>query len=312
MSYPKVATGLLLLLFSLFGAATLTVMLNWHSSVMYALFLLVLLLWLASRYSKSGMYALGIFCLSVATFYFLLTPDEQFPPQTRWESNCARLPKVEELPGDKIKILGVRDFKYRTETDFEARYQDVTYELARLQSVDIYLSHWDGMDEIAHTLLRFDFSDGKSVVLSVEMRCPDGTSRDYYTTFFKQHALIYIWGTPEDLCDLRSRFRGEATYRYRTTLTPEESRTLFLTLVDRTADLSGKQEFYRVITGNCTTELLPYLKAVRPKLRWDIRALINGPFDRLLFEQGVIAHEPGELFEAVRARSFIKNNAVRP
>ena len=83
MSYLRVATGLLLLLFSLFGAATLTVMLTWHSSVMYALFLLVLLLWLASRYSKSGMYALGIFCLSVATFYFLLTPDEQFPPQTR-------------------------------------------------------------------------------------------------------------------------------------------------------------------------------------------------------------------------------------
>ena len=154
MNLLRTVTGVLLLVFSLLGAAAVTVMLDWHEAMMYALFLLVLLLWLASRHSKSGMYALGIFCLSTVTFYFLLTPDEQFPPTTRWESNCARPPKIEKLPKERIKICGVRNFRYRSEKDFDVRYENVTYELDKMQSVDFYTSHWDGMDEVAHTLLQ--------------------------------------------------------------------------------------------------------------------------------------------------------------
>ena len=312
MIYLRVATGLLLLAFALTGAAALAIMMQWPWPVMDAMLLLVTLTWLISRYRRSGVYALGIFALATVIFYVLLTPDGQFPPATRWESNCARVPRVERLPDGKVRIFNIRDFIYRTEQDFDVRYRTGVYDPEQLRSLDLYLSHWDGMDDVAHTLLRFNFADGRALALSVEMRCPDGTSRDYYTTFFKQHALIYIWGTPADLCDLRSKYRGEALYRYRTTATPDEVKMLFEALIDRTAELSGKQEFYRVISGNCTTELLPYLKAMRPSLRWDHRVLINGSFDRMLFEQGFLAADAGELFESLRARSMIRKTVNKP
>ena len=220
--------------------------------------------------------------------------------------------RVERAAGGKIRLFDIRDFKYRAEHDFDVRYRTGVYDPEQLRSLDLYVSHWDGMDEIAHTLLRFNFSDGTALVLSVEMRCPEGISRDYYTTFFKQHALIYIWGTPEDLCDLRSKYRGEALYRYRTAATPDEVKMLFAALIDRTAELAEKQEFYRVISGNCTTELLPYLKAMRPALRWDHRVLINGSIDRMLFEQGFLVHGDGEIFEELRARSLVSKSATQP
>lgn len=312
MSYLRVISGLLLLAFALASAAALTVMMQWPWLAMHAMFLLVVLVWFISRYHRSGVYALGIFALSTVAFYFLLTPNGQFPPNTIWESSCARRPRVERAAGGKIRLFDIRDFKYRAEHDFDVRYRTGVYDPEQLRSLDLYVSHWDGMDEIAHTLLRFNFSDGTALVLSVEMRCPEGISRDYYTTFFKQHALIYIWGTPEDLCDLRSKYRGEALYRYRTAATPDEVKMLFAALIDRTAELAEKQEFYRVISGNCTTELLPYLKAMRPALRWDHRVLINGSIDRMLFEQGFLVHGDGEIFEELRARSLVSKSATQP
>jgi hypothetical protein len=43
-----------------------------------------------------------------------------------------------------------------------------------------------------------------------------------------------------------------------------------------------------MITQNCTTSLLPHRAKVRPWRYRDLRVLLNGRFDEMLFEHGAI------------------------
>ncbi len=296
---------LLLLLYSLLTVTGLTVMMHWHYGIMPLLTTLVTILWFGSLRKKEIFFLLLVFNAAFTVFYILLTPQEQFK-NVKWETSCAVKPQAFFLDRNKVKISNVRDFRYRTAKDFDIKYQDVICNIDKLESLDLGVSHWDGMDFIAHVMLCFNFSDREPLVLSVEMRCPEGSSRDVYTTFLKQHELIYIWGTANDLFDLRSTYRdNEAIYRYRTAATADEVKILFTQLLKRTRELNEKPEFYRIIKGNCTTELLPALQKMRPSLKWDLRVLINGTIDRMFFEQGFIVGKPGERFEPLRARSIV-------
>ncbi len=297
---------LLLLGYSLLCATALPVMMNWHYSVMPLLVLAVIIIWLGSLKKSGPVFLLLVFNAAVTAFYLQLTPQEQFKG-VKWEESCAVKPEVTFLDKGNIKISGVRNFHYRTAEDFDIKYQNEICDINKLESLDLGVSHWDGMDFISHVMLCFNFSNRAPLVLSVEMRCPEGRSRDFYTTFLKQHELIYIWGTPEDLFDLRSTYRNnEAFYRYRTTATADESKILFLNLLKRTQQIYQQPEFYRLLSGNCTTELLPALQKMRPELKWDLRVLINGTIDRMFFEQGFLKSAPGEKFEPLRARSIVQ------
>ena len=264
-----------------------------------------LVIWLGGIVNKGFIYLSAVYIAAVMVFFALITPQQQFAGVT-WEPVCAKKARFVKLADGKVELTNLRDFRYRSEHDFDPIYRSEIYDPEKLDSLDIGFSHWDGMDHVAHTLLCFNFSDGKSVALSVEMRCPQGTSREAHTTMFKQHELIYIWAPPQDLFDLRTRYRVvESLYKYRTNATKNEIKELFMRLAERTNKICDQPEFYRLIVGNCTTEWFPVLKSVRPELRADWRVLINGTFDRMLFEQGFLQHRDGEEFESLRARSLV-------
>jgi hypothetical protein len=44
--------------------------------------------------------------------------------------------------GDLVTIRGVRNFDYRSESDFTPRWEDRTYDLRKLDSVDIIAVYW--------------------------------------------------------------------------------------------------------------------------------------------------------------------------
>jgi hypothetical protein len=196
----------------------------------------------------------------------------------------------------------VRDFRYRSEDDHTVRYRDMTVDPERLSSVDLAVSYWDGLEAVAHTMLGFNFSDGQRLVLSMETRIPEGRSQDAVAGLFKQYEIIPVLGTPQDVFDLRIKYRGEDFYLYRTNVTPEQGRLILLAVARR---LNGERELYNTLTRNCSTSLAPLVEVVGKEPFRDIRVLFNGYSDRMLYELGYLKHREDESFASLRNRSYV-------
>ena len=106
---------------------------------------------------------------------------------------------IEEINGNEIVVKDVRSFIYRTERDFDARYVTRRFDLDKLATLDFAVSHWDGMEFVAHTMLSFGFEDGKHLALSVETRLPEGVEQGSVPGLYKQFNVIYILADEEDL-----------------------------------------------------------------------------------------------------------------
>ena len=87
---------------------------------------------------------------------------------------------------------------------------------------------------------------------------------------FKQYEIIPVLGTPQDVFDLRIKYRGEDFYLYRTNVTPEQGRLILLAVARR---LNGEREFYNTLTRNCSTSLAPLVEVVGKEPFRDIRVL---------------------------------------
>lgn len=232
--------------------------------------------------------------------WFTLSPSNDRDWQTPW----AKMPYTER-DGAMLTVYNVRNFDYRTESDYDVRYLTEAYDLDRLNRVGLILSYWDGNKKVAHTMLDFGFSDGKQLVVSSETRLRNGQIQSGLAGLFRQYQNLYVFGTERDLLMLRTNFRSEDVYLYPTVTTPDEARTLLLDLAERANRLCAKPTFYNTITDNCSTSLVPSLRKIRPPRGWDKRILLNGLADEMTFERGWLKHDPGISFAEYKAQHAI-------
>ncbi len=75
-----------------------------------------------------------------------------------WTPDVARLP-TGEMQGDTLVLHNVRNFDYRSETDFTERWEDRTYDLAHLTGVDLFLSYWGSPKEASRIDARATAAD---------------------------------------------------------------------------------------------------------------------------------------------------------
>ncbi len=108
------------------------------------------------------------------------------PTTVQWQKPWAVAPAFEQQ-GDMLTIRNLRDFRYRTEADSDARYRTETYDLNTLIGVDFAECHWDGMEAICHTMLSFRFADGRSFAVSAETRLPEGVEQGAIPGLYKQY-----------------------------------------------------------------------------------------------------------------------------
>ncbi|MFZ0613462.1 MAG: DUF4105 domain-containing protein, partial [Desulfobacterales bacterium] len=105
-----------------------------------------------------------------------------------WQADVALLPYA-TVTGEQVTIHNIRNLNYRTETDFDVRYFDKTFDLGRLQSVDLIAVYWMG-DAIAHVMVSFGFQEQDFVTFSIETRKEKGEDYSTLKGFFKQYELI--------------------------------------------------------------------------------------------------------------------------
>ena len=160
------------------------------------------------------------------------------PSNTRdWAPDVARTARA-TFDGSRVTIENVRNFKYRSESDYDQRWETRTYNLDRIRGVDLFLSFW-GPTQIAHTIVSWEFDDGQHLAISIETRKEKGESYSALRGFFRQYELYYVVADERDLVGLRTNYRGEQVYLYRIRVPASQARALlvdYLNEVNRLAD----------------------------------------------------------------------------
>jgi Domain of unknown function (DUF4105) len=240
----------------------------------------------------------------VLVWWLSLKPSNQ----RAWQPDAAQTAWAESN-GDQITIHNFRDCDYRSEGDYSARWESRSYDLSQLQAVDLFLSYW-GSPWIAHPIVSFDFGAQGHVAISVEPRKEVGKVYSAVRGFFRYNELIYVVGDERDVVRLRSNYRGhEDVYLFRTRVTPQQGRLLFLDYLRHANHLRDHPEWFNALNNNCTTNI-PFAGAEsgqRNWSRWDWRILLNGHVDEMLYEHGDLA---GSLPFALLKRRALINPAA--
>ena len=205
-----------------------------------------------------------------------------------------------------VTIQNVRNFKYRSESDYDQRWETRTYDLDRIRGVDLFLSFW-GPTQIAHTIASWEFDDGQHLAISIETRKEKGESYSALRGFFRQYELYYVVADERDLVGLRTNYRGEQVYLYRIRIPASQARALLVDYLDEVNRLAEHPRWYNALTQNCTTTIRGHAQNVGAGGRLDWRLLANGHLDQLLYERGQI--DTDLPFADLRARSNITERA---
>ncbi len=213
-------------------------------------------------------------------WFFSLVPSNN----RDWQPDLAVLPWA-EITGDKIQFHNIRNCDYRTETDFTCHYYDRTFDLAKLQTLDLFLVYW-GSPNIAHTMLSFGFEGQGNVCFSIETRKEKGEEYSAVKGFFRQYEMMYVVADERDVVRLRTNFRHEDVYLYRLKVKPEKVRKVFLDYLQEVNRFKEQPEWYNALTGNCTTSIRQHTMPYNPNARLDWRLIVNGYIDEMIYEQG--------------------------
>ena len=207
-----------------------------------------------------------------------------------WQPEVAETAWAEK-DGDKITIHNLRNFDYEPGLLAKPRWETKIVDLSQLRAVDLYINFW-GSTLICHPIVSFQFGPNDHVAISVETRMAKGQTYSTLRGFFKQFALTYIVADERDVIRVRTNYRHEQLYLYRTSVKPDRARRLFLNYLQSVNAIHVRPQFYNAWTDNCTTNVRMHTAATTAKpAPWDWRMLLNGTVDQLVYENGGFASQ---------------------
>jgi hypothetical protein len=232
-----------------------------------------------------GRTSLGLLAFALAFAALLIWWQRIEPSNDRiWADDVARI-TTGTVDGNRVTLHDVRNFDWRSDTDYTQRWETRGYDLDRLKSVDMIMSYWAG-PAIAHMLVSFGFDDGAHVAFSVEIRREKHESFSEIGGFFKEFELSIIAADERDVVRVRTNVRGEDDYLYRIQMPVPAMRSLFLGYVAEANGLVRTPRFYNTITVNCTTLVYHMMKRIVGYLPMDYRLLLSGYLPEYVYRVG--------------------------
>ncbi|MGC4016045.1 MAG: DUF4105 domain-containing protein [Luteolibacter sp.] len=239
--------------------------------------------------------------LLVICWWFTIPPQQE----RDWKPEVAQVASG-VMDGDRITIQNVRNFEYRTESDFTPRYETRTYQLSQLRGMDLFANYW-GSAAMAHPIVSFDFGDGGRLCFSIETRPEKGEGFSAIGGLYRQFELICIAADERDVVRVRTNYRkGEDVYLYHLNVTPEQARNNFLEYLMTLNHLRSHPKWYNAITDNCTSAIRNQ-RLASERLPWDWRMLVNGYGDQMLYERGIL--DRSVPFEELKRRGHANERA---
>lgn len=251
-------------LFAIFGTATL-----------------VLLRWRHWRWRAAGLFAL-VFA-GVLAWWSGIAPSND----RDWKPEVAVLPYA-TIDGDRVTMHNIRNFDYRSETEFTPHYYDKTFDLRKLQSVDLVAAYWAG-PAIAHIFLSFGFGPNDYLAISIERRDQRGEGYSAIKGLFRQYELFYVVADERDVIRVRTNYRRdppENVYLYRLKGSTDDARRVFRQYLAEINALRERPEFYNTLTTNCTGNIWLHARINPGHVPYSWKILASGYVSEYLYEQG--------------------------
>jgi hypothetical protein len=122
--------------------------------------------------------------LGVVAWWFTIAPSHD----RNWRPEVAIMPRV-FIDGDRVRLIGVRNFDYRSQDDFTVHYEERELDLSHLVGLDFFVSYWR-KGPVAHTFVSFIFDNAAPLCISIETRPEIGEGFNPIASLFKQFELI--------------------------------------------------------------------------------------------------------------------------
>jgi hypothetical protein len=230
----------------------------------------------------------------------LLFASETPSNDREWQPEVAVLPYA-TFDGDLVTVHNIRNFDYRSETDFTPAYYDRTFDLRQLDRLDLISVYWMG-PAIAHVMLSFGFGD-EHLAVSIEVRKEESEQYSSLAGFFRQYEIV---SDERDVIRLRTNYRKdppEEVYVYRTTGDVENARRIFLDYMREINELRERPKWYNTLTTNCTTTILAHARVNPGHVPMSWKVLLSGYAAEYLYEMGRL--DQSLPFEELRRRSQV-------
>jgi hypothetical protein len=234
------------------------------------------------RWRKRLLLAYSVLFAVILIWWFLISPSNE----RQWQADVAKLPYA-TFDGDNVTVHNIRNFDYRSEFDFQPAYYTKTYDLNKLEGVDLIAVYWMG-PAIAHTILSFNFGGNDHLAVSIEARKEQNEGYSTIKGFFRQYELIYIVADERDVIRLRTNYRKdppEQVYLYRLQGAPQQNaRRLFLEYMKKINQLNDTPKFYNTLLDNCTTVIWLNARINPEHLPFSWKILLSGHVPEYLYE----------------------------
>ena len=250
--------------------------------------------------------AIVLAALAAAAWWRSLKPSND----RDWRPEVARLATAEfrtETHGDLVTVKNVRSFRYRAVEDFDEHWGEHTYDLARLDGLDVFFIDW-GAALINHTILSWSFADGQRLCISVEVRKRRNQGYSAWKALFRQFELVYVAADEEDVIKLRTNYRREQVYLYRVLTTKAVARALLVDFLQAMNAIAREPLWYNALTANCTSVIRERILHMGGRLPFTWRLLANEYLPEYLHRRGIIDNSIA--FAELKALSHINARAL--
>jgi hypothetical protein len=266
----------------------------------------ICLIVLASLLTRMRWHALAVYTVGVALI--LIWWKTIVPSADRdWEPDVARSVTA-SFQDDRVVVKNVRNFDWRSETDFHPRWERRDYVLSHVSDVDLIVSYWMG-EAVAHTIVSFGFEDAARLAFSIEIRKERNESFSSIAGLFKHYELTIVAADERDVVRLRSNIREEDVRIYRLRMSPHNAQRLLRVYLEKANELARTPRFYNTLTSNCTTLVFDMAKVIHPGLPLDSRIIVSGYLPDYAYDQGAL--DTTMSFESLRELAKIRDRAAR-
>ena len=230
-----------------------------------------------------------LWLLTILVVGYLLLIVAIRPSNNRdWTPDTARTASAIFID-NSVQIKNVRNAQYRSTSDFDAHWEDRTYNLQKLESVWFVVEPFSDWRGPAHTFLSFGFGNGEYIAISVEIRKEKGESFSPIGGLLRRYELIYVIGDERDLIGLRANYRHDHVYLYKVKATPEKMRELFVSMLERANKVAQHPEFYNTLTNTCTTNIVEHINVIAPgSIPFSYKTLLPAYSDELAFDLDLV------------------------